>query len=426
MNGVNWQKESAALARGLSAARAAHAARDRRRRDAAATAQARGAANTKRRDTQRQAADDEFWAVAAQVKAGRDLVTPLGLGDGAPTAAPPALPTTDEKGLRLTRQAAEKAVAGIEAGLAELQALDLRRQWIRLAIGAAVVIVAVIITVLVLNRQAKQREAEAAATATAAAQNAQATATAEAAVLFAQQRRQIQEGVRTVINPGGVRATQFLIPEGDFILPDDPGIGSNAIQTISGLPAFWIDRTEVTNRQYRACVEAGYCERPLDIDSSRRSGYLMDEEFDQYPVVQVSWDDARTYCGWVGGRLPAVLEWQKAARGTEGGKFPWGNTPATCDRVNMDGCVGDPEDTVAVGSTPGDASPYGVMDMAGNVSEWADSGEEYKPVLGGNFKWDESHFEVDFLSTEYPQTNYHGSTLYELGFRCAADVADLN
>ena len=139
------------------------------------------------------------------------------------------------------------------------------------------------------------------------------------------------------------------------------------------LNTFWIDKTEVTNAKYRKCVDAGACQEPDAWDDTQFNA-------PNQPVVRVSWFDAETYAAWVGGRLPTEAEWEKAARGTDGREYPWGNTfdgsrVNFCDR----NCGYEWKDqsaddgytrTAPVGSYPAGASPYGALDMAGNVFEW--------------------------------------------------------
>jgi formylglycine-generating enzyme required for sulfatase activity len=154
------------------------------------------------------------------------------------------------------------------------------------------------------------------------------------------------------------------VPAGEFLMgssdDDSDAWGDEKPQRAVYLDAFWIDKTEVTNAQYGKCVEAAACPEPKCWrDDDRRTP-------DQ-PVVCVSWHDAETYAAWVGGRLPTEAEWEKAARGTDGRIYPWGNSEPDCEIANYWQCVGYP---VAVGSHPGGASPYGVLDMAGNVWEW--------------------------------------------------------
>lgn len=132
------------------------------------------------------------------------------------------------------------------------------------------------------------------------------------------------------------------------------------------LDDFWIDETEVTNAMYQKCVNSGTCSTPKRSKSYSRSLYFGNSEFDNFPVIYVSWYQAQTYCQWAGSRLPSEAEWEKAARGTEAYIYPWGNFTPNHNLANFrnDG------DTARVGSFPDGASPYGALDMAGNVWEW--------------------------------------------------------
>lgn len=146
------------------------------------------------------------------------------------------------------------------------------------------------------------------------------------------------------------------------------------------LDDFLIDRYEVTNARYAECVDAGKCFAPSSTASSTRQSYYGNAEYDDYPVILVSWFDAKRHCEWRGARLPTEAEWEKAARGTDGRLYPWGNALASnranfCDRnCRYDWAHADYDDgyadTAPVGSYSMGISPYGVYDMAGNVWEW--------------------------------------------------------
>jgi formylglycine-generating enzyme required for sulfatase activity len=130
------------------------------------------------------------------------------------------------------------------------------------------------------------------------------------------------------------------------------------------LGAYAIDRTEVTRGNYLRCVRAGVCTSPWEL-GPRFEGLTQ-------PIVGVSWHQARQYCTWTGGRLPTEAEWEKAARGSDGRTYPWGETYPT----NGLAVFGRAERTGRpdpVGSHPRGASPYGLLDMAGNVWEWTES-----------------------------------------------------
>ena len=127
-----------------------------------------------------------------------------------------------------------------------------------------------------------------------------------------------------------------------------------------GLGGYWIGRTEVTNTQYLRFMQATTHHAPLEW-----KGGQIPPGLESFPVVDVFWDDARAYCEWAGGCLPTELQWEKAARGTDGRVFPWGNQ---WDSKRYRGF--DPNGPAPVGSHPADRSPYGCLDMVGNVGEW--------------------------------------------------------
>jgi hypothetical protein len=152
---------------------------------------------------------------------------------------------------------------------------------------------------------------------------------------------------------------------GTFVMGSDPGEGEDdemPEHTVS-VPTFYIDRTEVTNDQYRACVQAGVCYEPLDMTA------YNDPAKADHPVVFVTRTQAYDFCGWMGKSLPSEARWERASRGPapDEKNYPWGDGLPDCSRANYSGCNGD---TRAVGSHPLGTTPEGVLDMAGNAYEW--------------------------------------------------------
>jgi len=172
------------------------------------------------------------------------------------------------------------------------------------------------------------------------------------------------------------------VPAGEFLMGSNEGDpdaeDDEHPQHTVYVGEFWIDKTEVTNAQYRKCVETGACRAPTTYDYGDPT--YSDSSKADHPVVCVSWQDATTYCEWAGKRLPTEAEWEKAARGTDGRKYPWGNSfdgskVNFCDvNCGLDWKDSGADDgyqrTAPVGSYPEGASPYGALDMAGNVWEW--------------------------------------------------------
>jgi formylglycine-generating enzyme required for sulfatase activity len=131
---------------------------------------------------------------------------------------------------------------------------------------------------------------------------------------------------------------------------------------------FWMDIHEVTTAMYQLCVAAGTCNPPREFKSEGRESYFGNKDFADYPVVFVSWEDAKNYCAWAGRELPTEAQWEYAARGSaDFRRFPWGDQSPTNNLANYDFTV---RDTTRVGSFPNGASSFGILDMAGNVWEW--------------------------------------------------------
>jgi formylglycine-generating enzyme required for sulfatase activity len=196
------------------------------------------------------------------------------------------------------------------------------------------------------------------------------------------------------------------------------------------LNAYQIGKFEITYRQYDRCVKASVC---------GNSKYPVDEDKALYPVAGITWSDAKKYCEWVGGRLPTEAEWEKAARGTDGRFYPWGNL-IDCSHANYydmvdksAACVGA---TTPVGSYKKGISPFGIYDMTGNVEEWVndwydndyyqkspssnplgpETGSEH--VLRGGSRRDSEYWARSSARNSDRSTYYSRN----IGFRCAQDV----
>jgi formylglycine-generating enzyme required for sulfatase activity len=230
-----------------------------------------------------------------------------------------------------------------------------------------------------------------------------------------------------------------LVAAGEFLMgsitSDPTASDDEKPQNRIYLDGFWIDQTEITNRQYRQCIQAGVCSPPSAQATVFRENSL--------PVVGINWEQAHTYCQWVGGRLPTEAEWEKAARGADGRLYPWGNEfdPKRLNYCDVN-CPADWRDsrgsdgyhyTAPVGSFPAGASPYGALDMSGNVWEW--TADWYAPetytelayrnptgpasglqrvIRGGSWYYKGKNLRVMNRHKDIPTFSYDN-----IGFRCA-------
>ncbi len=159
--------------------------------------------------------------------------------------------------------------------------------------------------------------------------------------------------------------TMLLVPGGAFVMGSDTGgqEDEHPAHQVT-LRSFYLDRTEVTNAAYAACVKAGRCRAPAP-GTARHFGPDTAFRGPEQPVSSISWDDARAYCVFAGRRLPTEAEFERAARGDDRRIYPWGNEPPSPSRA-----VFGASRTADVGTHPAGAGPYGHLDLSGNVWEW--------------------------------------------------------
>ncbi|MBI5824265.1 MAG: SUMF1/EgtB/PvdO family nonheme iron enzyme [Chloroflexi bacterium] len=218
-------------------------------------------------------------------------------------------------------------------------------------------------------------------------------------------------------------STLAYIPAGDFTMGD----GVNALSHNVTLDGYWIQQTKVTNRMYEQCVKVGACSSP----SQELGGPVFSNpQFGNHPVVGVAWDQAQAYCAWTQGSLPTEAQWEKAARGTSGNDYPWGNNAPACNLLNFANCYEATSNVEAFLSTG--ASPYGLLDMAGNAFEWVgdwydesyygssplvnptgpESGQ-YRVVRGSSFETSANQ-----IASAIRRFNESGDSERDTGFRC--------
>lgn len=232
--------------------------------------------------------------------------------------------------------------------------------------------------------------------------------------------------------PDGGTHAMVLVPDGKFVMGSDDGDGDEQPVRVVDLDAFFIDTFEVSVGRYRACFDAGACEEPVSANLCNWYSTSLED----HPINCVYWNDADTYCRWAGLRLPTEAEWEKAARGVDGGTFPWGED---FDRGKANYGDGGTMRTTAIDAYPEGLSPYGAMDMAGNVWDWVadwyhehyyttappsnpggpDSGT-LRGLRGG------SHWFDPMLMRSSNREPYHPQqTDVDIGFRCARDAGAL-
>ena len=260
------------------------------------------------------------------------------------------------------------------------------------------------------------------------------------------------------------------IPAGEFVMgsPNNEGLTDERPQHTVFLHAFLIDRYEVTNAQYEQFVNATGHAVPVNPNPSFTlwNGGRPLPGSETHPVVNVSWHDATAYCAWAGKRLPTEAEWEKAARGTDGRRYPWVNewslTKANSAsywagraiefkdtlewrafwvegegaRISKERGLKGEVLTLPVGSLPQGASPYELFDMAGNASEWVQdwfepysylraprenppgpAGKLLKVIRGGSWLKPATSLRTADRDYGFPDEQQSGT-----GFRCAKDV----
>jgi len=248
------------------------------------------------------------------------------------------------------------------------------------------------------------------------------------------------------------QARLVFVPAGEFIMGSDPEAdpyfwGAESPQHDVTLGDYWIYQTEVTNAMYQQCAAEKACPIPSQKKSRSVENYYGNVQYGNYPVIYVNWVSAQAYCKWAGGRLPTEAEWEKAARGDQDTRlFPWGSTPALVSQANFcdKGCAqthaerdkddGYP-DTAPVGAYPEGISPYGALDMAGNVWEWVfdwfqptyssapvtnpvgPASSKYRTIRGG--AWSNPSTGVRIVQRDGVRPDL---SLDTLGFRCVVEV----
>jgi formylglycine-generating enzyme required for sulfatase activity len=232
---------------------------------------------------------------------------------------------------------------------------------------------------------------------------------------------------RGIVQPEGM----VVIPAGEFLMGAEDGLqDARPIHRVY-LTSYWFDKYEVTNAQYRQCIEGGGCTPPKDRQA------FDDPQRLQHPVTNITWSQARSFCEWQGKRLPTEAEWEKAARGTDGRRYPWGNSGKVVkNRMKNGELTAGSNGTEPVGFQTSTVSAYGVFDLIGSVSQWvkdwyaedfyqASPARDPQGPLRGSFRvlrggeWNEKPPDLRASYRGWDEMTYWGPTL---GVRCADDV----
>lgn len=209
-----------------------------------------------------------------------------------------------------------------------------------------------------------------------------------------------------VVTPSGTHHELVLVPEGPLT------VDWWGVPTDIPLDAFFIDKYEITNAQYRAFLE--HTGKTAGYDLPPYWGYIRFSSSQQ--PVEVSWTTAKDYCMWAGLRLPKEAEWEKAAKGTDDRLYPWGNASPDCgydiiSASNIEGRGCGEERPWPVGSKPAGVSPYGAYNMAGNVWEWVDHRDPNGNPFARGSSW---RYSREGVSVRVRQQGWG-----HVGFRCA-------
>ena len=224
---------------------------------------------------------------------------------------------------------------------------------------------------------------------------------------------------------------QVLVPEGQFRMgTGETYKNADSPQHQVFLDAFWIDGVEVSNAMYLKCIDAGSCAQLASDNTQYRNWIYRD-----HPVTYVTWQQAADYCQWAGRRLPTEAEWEKAGRGTDGRNYPWGNEHPNPYLANFNESM--IHESVSVYRYPLGMSPYGALNMSGNVREWvsdwydpryylntpstnptgSDTGSE-RSLRSGSYNEDKIEIEITFRYKHEPE-----SAGLSRGFRCAESAS---